>query len=352
MKRIFISHASKDKEIVQAFMEDILDVGLGIDPNDIFCSSIDGAKIPSGNDWRDEIKKGLEESKITFLIVSPNYKESEMCLYEMGAAWVLSAKVIPLLVEPITFDSVSLLYEIKQVEKLQDEKSLDRVKDGLQRDLEIPRDHIKSDRWTSKKHEFLEKLNKHLVSNPFEAPVTREALIRFERENAELTNAIQMLLDEKGRLEKINEELKNAKDKEEVVVVEEKYLNREKIEEFKSLCGKVKKLLSPLASIVRGIIYADYSGKSIAVNLYNPNSAVEAAIAKDIINADMLVPNWDDTKTMRDIYSALEALGEFIAKNDEDENFISAYEIEFDTRLSLSNLDFWEEVIGVSISLE
>ena len=37
-KKIFISHASKDKMFIQAFVDDILQLGIGIDTNDIFCT--------------------------------------------------------------------------------------------------------------------------------------------------------------------------------------------------------------------------------------------------------------------------------------------------------------------------
>ncbi len=155
MKRIFISHASKDKEIVQAFMNEILIGALGIKITDIFCTTTDGTKIESGNDWRNDIQEHLVGSKVTFLIITPNYKESEICLNEMGAAWVLSGRTIPLIVEPVNYESVGLLQVVKQVEKIQDSKSLDRIRDVLQEDLEIPANEIPSDRWTDQKEKFL-----------------------------------------------------------------------------------------------------------------------------------------------------------------------------------------------------
>src|SRR5260221_4510442 len=95
MKRVFISHASKDKEIVDAFIDDLLVNVLAIKITDVFCTSTDGTKILSGEDWRNQIQENLKGAKITFLIITPNYKESEICLNEMGAAWGLSGKTIP-----------------------------------------------------------------------------------------------------------------------------------------------------------------------------------------------------------------------------------------------------------------
>lgn len=352
MTRIFISHSSKDKEIIQAFMDEILIGALGIKITDIFCTTTDGTKIKSGNDWRNDIKEHLVGSKITFLIITPNYKESEICLNEMGAAWVLSGRTIPLIVEPVNYESVGLLQEVKQVEKIQDGGSLDRIKDILQEDLGIPHQEIPSDWWSTKKDRFLEKIKKHTDSNPFKSPVTRDVFEKLGGERIEIINTLQMLSDENGRLARLNEELKNAKNKDDVIAIEKKHLNLGKFKEFKSLCEKVSMPLSKFTGIVRGVIFSGYSGKSVAINTYYCQLDVDQAIAEDILKDDPLEPNWDDTKQMKAIYVALERLEKFIQNHESDDQFISAYESEFDVPLSLSNLDFWKEVLGLSINFE
>ena len=80
---------------------------------------------------------------------------------------MVSEKVIPLIIEPIDYDTVGILQELKQCERLSDEKSLDRLKDIIQEKLEIHPSEIKSDKWTAKKKEFLLKLQMFLRENPF-----------------------------------------------------------------------------------------------------------------------------------------------------------------------------------------
>ena len=111
MSEIFISHSSKDKSIVSAFLDEILVGSLAIKVSNIFCTTIDGTKIKSGEDWRDSIKEHLENAKINFLIISPNYKESEVCLNEMGAIWVSKGIVIPLIVDPVNYSTVGVLQQ-------------------------------------------------------------------------------------------------------------------------------------------------------------------------------------------------------------------------------------------------
>ena len=46
MPRNFLSHAAKDEALVEEFV-DLLQVGVGAHPDDIFCSSLPGMDIPS-----------------------------------------------------------------------------------------------------------------------------------------------------------------------------------------------------------------------------------------------------------------------------------------------------------------
>lgn len=166
--KIFVSHAVKDEKIAKAFVDLILHGSLYIQIHEIYCTSADGTKIKSGDDWRKSIRDAIREVKINFLLITPNYKNSEVCLNEMGAAWVSDAKVIPMIIEPITYKTVGVIQEPNQIEKLNDELSLDRIKDVIQEELQIDNSKLSNERWTTKKKEFLERVNHYLETNPFE----------------------------------------------------------------------------------------------------------------------------------------------------------------------------------------
>lgn len=352
VKKVFISHASKDKEIVDAFIDDLLVGALAVKVTDIFCTSTDGTKIPSGEDWRNQIRENLKEAKVTFLIITPNYKESEICLNEMGAAWVLSGKTIPLIVDPVDYDSVGVLQQVKQIEKLRDEKSLDRVRDAIRSELNIPPEEIRSDRWTAKKMAFLIKLDKHLAVHPFEPSMTRDSFNEMAAENSKLKDQVGYFARENDRLEKINADLKNAISIQEADAIERKHLDISVLEEFKALCKNAGKLLKNFHPLVRGVIFEDYTGKEIGVKWEFGDKNIGKAIGSDFLTDDPVRVNWDATKEMRLIYSALEELSAFITKNEEDEKFIEAYEKEFDAPLSLSNIDFWSNALEAHIVLD
>lgn len=131
---IFISHSKLDIKFVEAFVEKILILGLEIPSDRIFCTSMDGQGIQSGHYIPDKLREEIKRSSLALLFVSKNYKSSEVCLNEIGAAWVTLEKdsIIPLLLPDIDFGELGFLninrlglniYEKKGILKLiQDNK--------------------------------------------------------------------------------------------------------------------------------------------------------------------------------------------------------------------------------------
>lgn len=351
IQEIFISHSSKDKFIVESFVDLILDNGLTVDPTNIFCTSLDGMKIESGEDWRNYIQDRLKNAKITFLIITPNYKESEICLNEMGASWVLSSKVIPLIVEPIDYESVGVLMNVKQIEKLIDEKSLDMIKDIVQTKLKIPSESISSPRWTSKKTEFLLKVESYLKKNQFKIPLVRNEFDKLFKVKTELETTVTNLISEKEEKEKFIIELKKLKDKEQIKKVESKFDLSDEYDQFKALLNKVHALLDQFHPIIIGLFFKEFSQKSIEVNIVNYPEAISTAIARDIIDED-LTPLWeyDGTQAAIKVKKALVELERFMQKQLSTE-FYEKYNDKYEPDFNINNIDFWADVIGVTVYL-
>jgi hypothetical protein len=346
-KKIFISHAIKDKEIADAFVDVILQNALSVPITEIFCVSTDGTKIKSGEDWRDSIKENILSAKINFLLITPNYKESEVCMNEMGAAWMTDSIVLPLIVEPINYKTVGVIQEPNQIEKLLDEKSLDRIKDIVQEELEIPISLIKSDRWTTKKIEFLLRVKKHLSTKPFETPMDRAFFNQLIQDNEDLVKTIENLIEEKSELESLIEELKKAKDKADVSTILKKRKNTTRFEEFRELCNSLKKLLEKQPSIINGIIFKSYSGKDIQIGWEGNREILDEALANDYIDEDLDV-RWNETKEMGKISDALDKVSVFM-NSKLNSDFYQTYEEEYDSPFDLKNKGFWEEAFEANI---
>jgi TIR domain-containing protein len=128
-KLIFISHSTKDMWLVTPFVEKILNLGLGIPRAKIFYTSNKDTTIKSGQDFKRVIKNNLIGSKAVIQIITDNYKQSEICLNEMGAAWLLASKVIPFVFPPIRFDNVGFIHNTTQLLKISDEADLFKFQD-------------------------------------------------------------------------------------------------------------------------------------------------------------------------------------------------------------------------------
>ncbi len=347
VKNVFISHSSKDKEIADAFVDIILHGAMSIDLDEIFCISTEGTKIKSGDNWRDSIKSSLISSKVTFLIITPNYKESEVCLNEMGAAWVLSSLVLPTIVEPITFKTVGVIPEVTQVEKLLDEGSLDRLKDAVQAALAIPSSKIASDRWSTKKKEFIRRVQKHIASVPFVLPIERTKFDSLVEENKVLNNSLDDMFDEKQKLEQEIKELEKTKNASEVKKIKEKFHPSSLWDRFEQLCNNITKQLTTHKAIIRGIIFNTYTNKNITINWQSYEAIIDDARADDIIDEDMEA-DWRTTNKMEKLYEALQKLDKFLTGT-LDDSFYEKYQNEYEAPLKMDNKSFWEEAFGLTL---
>lgn len=150
---IFISHSSKDKAIVEEFVDEILQLGMGIDAERISCTSIEEMGIPNGTKMREWIQEKIVDCKVAFLMISPNYKKSEICLNEMGAVWALDKDVKILLLPGIDYGNFGWLEEIRQAGHIESEGVLDQLYDDLK--MEFGSDK-KVTEWGRHKKKFLE----------------------------------------------------------------------------------------------------------------------------------------------------------------------------------------------------
>lgn len=145
-KTIFISHASKDEAIVDLFVHNFLRLGLEVRSREIFCTSLAGMGIPSGEDFRNAIKDKIISAELVFLLITPNYQSSQMCIAEMGAAWVLGKQVIPLIVPPIDYGTAGILVTPNQIIKLDVAANLDQLKADVEAALGI-KDNVHLATW-------------------------------------------------------------------------------------------------------------------------------------------------------------------------------------------------------------
>lgn len=125
IRKLFISHSSNDKVIVNGFIKEILKIGCGFKDGDIFCT-LDSTVIRTGDDFRNKIVENMKECDFVLLFISGNYIKSEICQNEMGVAWALNNKrVLPFILPNTTFNDMGFLNEVKQGASIVDKRKLD-----------------------------------------------------------------------------------------------------------------------------------------------------------------------------------------------------------------------------------
>ncbi len=151
-RKVFISHSSKDVKLVKEFVDKILLLGIGLQEEDVFCTSIEGLNIKNGEDIREHIKKNILTSDYSFLMISDNYKRSEICLNEMGAVWTGDNKVRYYLLPNTGFDKIGWLCDAKQAERIDSPITLDEIRKELIDDYNL----IEKQSWSRYRQDFVD----------------------------------------------------------------------------------------------------------------------------------------------------------------------------------------------------
>jgi hypothetical protein len=335
-KSVFISHAVKDKALVKEIIS-LIEEGMGVPEEEIFCSSLDGYGIPSGKNFVTYIKEQLLEPKVVVLVLTPAYFESKFCLSELGAAWIKSHDIFPILVPPLQYSDVKDVLLGTQVAKVDDDIKYNELLGTLTAALDFkPKSQTK---WDTKRRAFLKAIAPILkkVARP-----TVVSVAAFKAKADQLEEA-QAELDESEveirRLKKRLAETEALKDKSQVATLRGKHRDSGNSERFNALTEEVKKFRAALKSAeVMKFALSDHYGKPYQVNWYQDREEFEEAVRfgfVDLEDGERVV--WSK-RQMKELKKKLEELDNFVAEHEEA---LSAGEDD-DVPLEPGDQDFWE----------
>lgn len=128
---VFISHASKDEKIIRKFMDYILKNGLGLSNDNIVCTSFEWTTASLGDNIPEYIHDKIEKSDAVLAMVSQEYKKSEVCQNEVGAAWALGKRIISIVLPDADFKQLGWLFNLDKAAKINDENSLNLLQKNL-----------------------------------------------------------------------------------------------------------------------------------------------------------------------------------------------------------------------------
>ena len=88
MKKLFISHSSKNKVIANQLISYL--ERLGLEHKNMFCSSSISQGAKNGEDLNSRIGQAIKNSYLIIYLISRDFLKSSYCIEELGVGWYLS----------------------------------------------------------------------------------------------------------------------------------------------------------------------------------------------------------------------------------------------------------------------
>ena len=154
--KLFISHSSKDKKYADAFSK-FVQKCFGYEQSEIFYSSQGGTGVPFGKEILKYIKKELLLAEEVFLMVSKNYKESEICMSELGGTWITRSDLYFTLLPDTDYKELGWGFDKFQAINIGNDDDLNRLREHYKK--EHPNRKLIPDKeWGNEKKMYFKKI--------------------------------------------------------------------------------------------------------------------------------------------------------------------------------------------------
>ena len=102
--KIFISHASRDRDLVKCFVQ-ALETSVVLADDEIRCSSLPGYRLRSGSHTSSALRSEISQAELIIGILTPDSLESGWVMFELGAGWGANKWVVPV-VAGVDYDAM------------------------------------------------------------------------------------------------------------------------------------------------------------------------------------------------------------------------------------------------------
>jgi TIR domain len=103
--QVFISHSSRDQRIAAGLTE-LLKNALGISPETIRCTSVDGHRLSAGAKTDETLKRELLNAKSFIALLTEHSLNSTWVLFELGARWGAERHLAPVFAAGLTAEKL------------------------------------------------------------------------------------------------------------------------------------------------------------------------------------------------------------------------------------------------------
>lgn len=162
---MFLSHCSKDKEQVDAFVQLLNDIGIPVpkqnEKNMIFYSSHDDYGVKNCRAFDENIKSIMQSHYHTIYIFwyTDYFFKSIACMNEVGAVWVLDKPYYEIFHPDLKREDTKGLLNDRKISFVSTDKNrLNNFKGEIERMFDLT--PITTSQWEIKRDEYIQKINK------------------------------------------------------------------------------------------------------------------------------------------------------------------------------------------------
>lgn len=119
--KVFVSYAKPDQALARDVFRALRPMKVDVWSDDL---------LRAGDDWQDVLRSRLRESNYFVFLLTPRTFESPWAMQELGAAWALNKRIIPVVTDARLLDSLPVdLSEVQAVQATELDK-LDEILEG------------------------------------------------------------------------------------------------------------------------------------------------------------------------------------------------------------------------------
>ena len=342
MRSVFVSHATVDRELVEQFVDIILK-GCGLAEVNIFVSSIPGMDVNSGSDLLAAVRAEVSDTTLVIAVISPTYPTRPVCVAELGAAWGVAGKLLPVLVPGVERGSLEGVLVGLKVDYLDQDKALDEIAGRIE--AETGRRPESQASWTRAKMKWLRVVSDLTAALPKPTIVSKEEHDELKTKLAITEQALADAEHEVTNLKSTVERLKVLKD---AAKVAEILLPEDDIERFETLRRAAVDALRKVPLVVREAVRCHLGGSEMQPDPMRDQdsfaNAEEAASDGLLVNTgDGYSPN-DDLGSVRRAVQAVESLAAALDNNRFEPDFYEWFEKKYDGPPKLHQGTIWRSV--------
>ncbi len=302
--------------------------------------------IPVGNDLLAAVRAEVSDTTLVIALITPTYPTRPVCVAELGAAWGVSGKLLPVLVPGIDRDHLDGVLTGMKLDYLDQEKALDHIAERIE--TETGRRPESQASWTRAKKKWLRVVSDLVATLPTPEMISKAEHDQLKSKLAETEQALANAENEVTALTETVERLKASKDAAEVAEI---LLPADDIERFEALRKKAVAALGQVAPIVQEAIRCRLSGDEMRwpdpMVDPGPASAAEDAVSEGFLieYGDGLVPN-DAHGPVRRANEAVDALKDELGGPAFDPEFYEWFEDKYDGPPELGQGVIWRSVFN------